>query len=51
MDFEWDKQKAKENIKKHDGVSFEEAAFTFYDKWAIEEHDDSHSDFRNRELF
>ncbi len=45
MEFEWDEIKAKENIKKHDGISFEEAAFSFYDKWAIEEYDDSHSNF------
>ena len=50
MEFEWDERKAKENIKKHDGISFEEAAFAFYDKWAIEEYDDSHSDFEEQRI-
>lgn len=44
MDFEWDTNKAAENIKKHDGISFEEATLAFFDEWAIEEYDDSHSD-------
>ncbi|MBC7798410.1 MAG: BrnT family toxin [Pyrinomonadaceae bacterium] len=44
MDFEWDKRKAVENIKKHDGISFEEASLCFFDEWAIEEYDDAHSD-------
>ena len=44
MDFEWDSEKAFENIKKHD-VSFEEASLAFFDEWAIEEYDDEHSDF------
>ena len=44
MDFEWDKNKAQENIKKHDGITFEEASLTFFDEWAIEEFDDAHSD-------
>jgi len=48
MEFEWDEKKAKENIKKHDGISFEEAALAFYDEWAIEEHDDTHSDFTEK---
>lgn len=50
MEFEWDKRKAKENIKKHDGISFEEATLTFYDKWAIEEFDDSHSNFEEQRI-
>ena len=45
MDFEWDKNKAQENIKKHDGITFEEASLAFFDEWAIEEFDDAHSDF------
>jgi uncharacterized DUF497 family protein len=45
MDFEWDKNKAQENIKKHDGITFEEASLAFFDEWAIEEFDDTHSGF------
>jgi len=45
MDFEWDIKKARENIKKHDGITFEEASLAFLDEWAIEEFDDAHSDF------
>jgi uncharacterized protein len=48
MDFEWDDEKAQENIKKHDGISFEEASLAFLDEWAIEEYDDSHSDFEEQ---
>ncbi|MCY7376052.1 MAG: BrnT family toxin [Pyrinomonadaceae bacterium] len=44
MEFEWNEQKARENIEKHDGVSFDEATLAFYDKWAIEEFDGDHSD-------
>ena len=43
MDFEWDKKKVQENIKKHDGITFEEASLAFFDDWAIEEFDDAHS--------
>jgi uncharacterized DUF497 family protein len=35
MKFEWDKEKAKANFKKH-GVSFEEAELAFEDKKAVE---------------
>jgi uncharacterized DUF497 family protein len=45
MDFEWDKNKPQENIKKHDGITFEEAGLAFFDEWAIEEFDDAHADF------
>ena len=44
MDFEWDKRKAAENVKKHGGITFEEASLVFFDEWAIEEYDDAHSD-------
>ncbi len=44
MNFEWDEKKAEDNIKKHDGITFEEAIAAFYDEWAIEEYDDAHSD-------
>ena len=36
MEFEWDKNKAKENIKRHEGITFEEAFTVFYDDFAIE---------------
>ncbi len=35
MEFEWDKEKAKANFKKH-GVSFEEAELAFEDEFGIE---------------
>ena len=48
MEFEWDERKAKENIEKHDGVSFDEATLAFYDDWAIDEFDDEHSDLSEK---
>ncbi len=48
MDFEWDERKARENIEKHNGVTFNEATLAFYDKWAIEEYDDAHSDLEEK---
>ena len=45
MKFEWDERKAEQNVKKHGGITFDEAKMAFYDEWAIEEYDDSHSDF------
>lgn len=50
MDFEWDERKAKENIAKHDGISFDEASLAFYDEWAIEELDDAHSDSSEKRI-
>jgi len=43
MEFEWDKEKAIANFKKH-GVSFEEAAFAFFDENAVELFDELNSD-------
>ena len=40
--FTWDKIKAKSNHRKH-GVSFEEATSVFYDDFALEFFDESHS--------
>jgi uncharacterized DUF497 family protein len=40
--FEWDDQKAVENLTKH-GVSFGEATEIFYDPNAIEDYDEGHS--------
>jgi uncharacterized DUF497 family protein len=42
MQFEWDPQKAKLNLKKH-GVSFEEAATAFYDPLSATFDDPDHS--------
>lgn len=43
MEFEWDKEKAVANFKKH-GISFEEAELAFEDKNAIELFDELNSD-------
>lgn len=43
MEFEWDKEKAVANFKKH-GVSFEEAAFAFFDENAVELFDEINSE-------
>lgn len=43
MRFEWDENKAAENERKHEGVSFKEAAETFLDSNAVEDYDDEHS--------
>ena len=43
MEFEWDKAKAKANLRKH-GVSFEEAALAFFDDNAVELFDETNSD-------
>ncbi len=43
MEFEWDKEKAESNERKH-GVSFEEAAFAFFDENAVELFDDLNSE-------
>ena len=42
MRFEWDDQKALENLKKH-GVTFGEATEVFYDPNALETEDTEHS--------
>jgi len=48
MEFEWDENKNLENIKIHDGISFEEAISAFFDEWALDVLDDSHSDAKER---
>ena len=45
--FEWDLEKAYENVRKH-GVSFEEAATVFGDDDALIEDDVEHSDREDR---
>ena len=47
MEFEWDKNKAEKNYKKH-GVTFEEAATIFGDPLAITYDDPDHSVIENR---
>lgn len=42
IEFEWDKAKARKNIKKH-GVSFEEAATVFADYYSSTVYDGEHS--------
>jgi len=47
MQFTWDENKNKENIKKH-RVSFEEAKFVFFDENAKIIHDPDHSGVEDR---
>jgi hypothetical protein len=42
LDFRWDSRKAEANVRKH-GVTFEEAATTWLDPYAIERPDPEHS--------
>jgi uncharacterized DUF497 family protein len=42
MEFEWDLQKAKDNLRKH-GVSFEEASLVFRDPFSFTYDDRKHS--------
>ena len=48
MKFDWDEKKARENIKNHSGVTFEEASAVFDDLRAIEKYDDVHSEIDER---
>ena len=47
MQFEWDKEKAKKNLRKH-RVSFEEAMTVFYDPLSATFDDPDHSDDEER---
>jgi len=47
FNFDWDKQKAKSNLQKHD-VSFERAATIFLDPSMLALYDDEHSDDEER---
>ncbi len=47
MQFEWDREKAKKNLKKHT-VSFEEAMTVFYDPLSATFDDPDHSDDEER---
>lgn len=47
MHFDWDPKKASLNLRKH-GVSFEEAQSVFYDEFAVQFFDESHSGTEER---
>jgi uncharacterized protein len=47
--FEWDSPKASANKKKH-GISFEEAQSVFYDEFAVQFFDESHTESEDRFL-
>jgi uncharacterized DUF497 family protein len=47
MRFEWDPQKARQNLRKH-GVSFDEAVTAFYDPLSATFDDPDHSDEEQR---
>ena len=49
MQFEWDENKAKQNLSKH-GVSFEEAKTIFDDPLYVDFYDPDHSDNEERYL-
>ena len=49
MQFEWDENKARQNLSKH-GVSFEEAKTIFDDPLYIDFYDPDHSDNEQRYL-
>jgi len=44
MKFDWNPDKIKENERKHNGITFDEAIEVFYDPTAFEDYDDEHSD-------
>ena len=43
MNYEWDTDKEKKNIKNHNGITFNLASKVFNDVWAIDEFDELHS--------
>jgi len=47
LHFEWDEDKGKANLKKHN-VSFKEARTAFYDPWSLILEDPSHSQDEER---
>jgi uncharacterized protein len=46
--FEWDSNKERTNILKHDGVTFRLASTVLHDPLAITIYDEDHSDFEER---
>ncbi|MBI3926028.1 MAG: BrnT family toxin [Armatimonadetes bacterium] len=49
LSFTWDRAKAEANAAKH-GITFEEAATTWLDPFALERFDEEHSDAEDRWL-
>ncbi|VAW43435.1 hypothetical protein MNBD_CHLOROFLEXI01-2276 [hydrothermal vent metagenome] len=49
LEFQWDHEKNRINIKKH-GISFDEAKTVFYDEYAIQFFDPEHSEDEDRFL-
>lgn len=47
LEFEWDREKARRNVVKHE-VSFEEAATVFGDPFSLTIKDPSHSEYEER---
>jgi uncharacterized DUF497 family protein len=47
LEFEWDREKARRNVVKHE-VSFEEAATVFRDPFSLTIEDPSHSKYEAR---
>ena len=47
LNFEWDDEKYKINIKKH-GIYFEDAVRVFFDEFLIDDYDKDHSDYEDR---
>ena len=47
INFNWDVKKADSNLKKH-RISFSEAKSVFYDEFAIQFFDDTHSELEDR---
>jgi uncharacterized protein len=49
MEFVWNENKARSNIKKH-GISFQQAMSCFYDPEQVAFYDPDHSDDEDREI-
>lgn len=47
LEFEWDDEKAKINLKKH-GLTFNDAILVFFDEFLIQDYDFEHSDDEDR---
>jgi uncharacterized DUF497 family protein len=43
VNFDWDANKERNNIKNHEGITFDFASKVFNDIWAIDEFDEQHS--------
>lgn len=50
LQIEWDADKAEQNIKRHNGITFEEAATCFDDEFAFIYPDEIHSDDEVRDI-